>query len=165
MQAMKCWFSVAILLCLLTPLSTGSRQGSGVIVRVSDGTPPTVTFEGDFASHFSGQRYAPWQFSLKMNPKWVYAVDGLVVPAERAWAALQPGRRVAWSEDCVAINTIDTHSHIGNLVGVNGDQIVLRRKMENAEQATDVQPAIEKRRLLLMGIRSFCTMRWTSFAK
>ena len=129
-----------VLTCALSCLTAGSRQGHGIITAVSQGKPghpPTIQIEGKFASHFSGQRFLPWNFSLQLKATgeqtgtYIYIVDGLVVPDHIGKMALAPGRRVAFSEDCIAIETSDEMSELGIITAVDGNSVVLT-KVENA---------------------------------
>ncbi|MGB0242341.1 MAG: Ig-like domain-containing protein [Verrucomicrobiales bacterium] len=132
---------IGMLCCLAPQANAGSRQGHGIILTVNDddeNRPPTINVQGVFASHFSGQRFLPWTFRLTLNGtgektgKFIYVVDGLLVPDTIGRRALVPGRRAAWSEDVIAIQTFDEVSDLGIVKSVNGDEVTLT-KMENAE--------------------------------
>ena len=134
-------FSLIIgLLLILGDLQAGSRQGHGIIVSVDDNgeDPPKIEIEGVFASHFSGQRYLPWQHQLTLvatgekTGTYIYIVDGLIVPDSIGRRALLPGRRIAFTEDVIAIATSEEISDVGILKSFSDDALVLT-KMENAE--------------------------------
>lgn len=105
---------IALTLQLTPQVEAGSRQGHGVIISASEGKPgraPTINIQGKFASHFSGQRYLPWTFKLTLEATgektgtYIYLVDGLLVPDHIGKQALVPGRRIAFTEDVIAIPT------------------------------------------------------------
>ena len=135
---------LSLLLCLTlftSALFAGSRQGHGVITEVipgKEGKQPTIVIEGKFASHFSGQRFLPWQFRLNLvatgekTGTYIYLVDGLLVPDHIGQQALRAGRRVSFSEDVISIQTNDEFSELGVIARVQDEEIVMT-KLENAE--------------------------------
>ena len=140
-----------ITLLISSVLMAGSRQGHGIIRKVSEGKPgraPIVEFEGKFASHFSGQRFLPWNFKVALDATgektgtYIYVVDGLIVPDRIGKKALVEGRRAAWSEDVIAIQTFDEISEVGIIKSISKEGFVMT-KMENATPGYD-RPAGSK---------------------
>ena len=63
---------------------------------------------------------------------YIYIVDGLIVPDTIGRRALVPGRRVAFTEDVIAIATSDEVGEVGIVKSADGNTLVLT-KLENAE--------------------------------
>ena len=105
-----------MLCCLAPQANAGSRQGHGIILTVNDddeNRPPTINAQGVLPSPAND---SPWTFRLTLNGTgektgtFIYVVDGLLVPDTIGRRALVPGRRAAWSEDVIAIQTSSMRS-------------------------------------------------------